>query len=190
MKSIKIIQKGLGTKAQIGFNEIMAVAWLLFITGVALSVYFIVHTTFSVSIDTSEAEGQSFASNLLYSGAISYYDEDIDRIYPEIIDGSKLRSDAIDNNLMYHKTPHEPSSGKFTLTNLEDGKSSSAYWNEEWFERLKPKSGLLGRGSPSIAEINNLVLIKDTNSEQVDEKEGEGKESPSLLKEEIIVPRG
>ena len=95
------IKIGLGRKAQIGFNEIMAVAWLLFITGVALSVYFIVHTTLGGSLDTSDVEGNSIADNILFSGAISYYDEDIDRIYPEVIDSSKFNEGSLDNSLNY-----------------------------------------------------------------------------------------
>ena len=173
------IKRGLGRKAQIGFNEIMAVAWLLFITGVALSVYFIVHTTLGGSLDTSDVEGNSIADNILFSGAISYYDEDIDRIYPEKVDISKFKSDSLDKSLSYDKPPYESSSGRFTLTNLEDAKSSTIYWSESWFERLKPKSGLGGRGSPNIIETKYIVIAGDEN----------GKEHPNILKEEIIIPR-
>lgn len=167
-------------KAQ-GFNEVIAIVYIIFLAAVVISLVFLVRHTVSLMVDSSRTEAESYMTYILYSKeGISYYDSIIDRVYPGTVDINKFSSAHLESSLSFHdlKANKEIPAGSFELINLETGKSRKIFWNEVWFLRLDVKSGLLGTGSPNKVSKKFPVIIKEN-----------GNEFPGLLYAEVIVPR-
>lgn len=171
-------------KAQ-GFNELYAIPYLVFIAVLMVSIVFIVRTSTSYLIDTSQTELSTYYNSILYSKqGVSYYDTEIDRVYPGMIAMNKFESSTLNSALHFIdvKENQELPSAKLTLTNLRTNQTRTIYWNEEWFTRLDIKSGFAGLGSPNKLDKTLPVSIRGGNVDV-------NRNNNGILRIEIIVPR-
>ncbi len=170
----------LGRKGQ-GFNETIAIVYIIFLAFVTISLVFLLRHTIFLFADTSRTEADTYLNFILYSReGLSYYDPDIDRVYPGVIDRARFVPGTIESGLSFQgvRADKELPAAKFELYNLRTGAVQQLYWNEQWFLRLEPKSGLFGTGSPNQVTKSFPIIIKNDTVED-----------PGLLAVEVIVPR-
>jgi hypothetical protein len=163
-----------------GFNEIMAIAYIIVLAFMTISIVFLAKHTSSLFVDTSGAELDSLYNFIIYSKeGISYYDPLIDRTYPGLVEESTFFSGRLDESMKFHEANDnaELPGARLTLTNLETGASKEMFWNEKWFNRLDKKTGLLGSGSPNHLDRSINVNIKSDE------------DYSAILRIEMVVPR-
>jgi len=172
--------KKLGSKG-LGFNEIMAFAYILTIVFITISLIFLVRHSVNLFVDTSRTEADTYHNFILYAKeGLSYYDPAIDRVYPGIIDVQRFVPGTLESSLAFqdvHPSKELPAA-KIELSDVTTGVQQELYWNEQWFLRLEPKSGLAGTGSPNAVKKSYPVVIKNGTDEHA-----------GILTIEVIVPR-
>jgi len=146
-------------------------------------VYMLIRSYIVTTVDVFDAQAEVFHDRLLYStNGISYYDHEIGRLYPGVIDMEKLDQQNFDsiilNSVYYGKEHVDPQSG---FENREIGAKMTAYsddnplyttkvayYNKDYYEYYRDVAlGLKGVKGPGGArkkgKISN-VLIKDGNT--------------------------
>ncbi|MBW2987061.1 hypothetical protein KY336_00795 [Candidatus Woesearchaeota archaeon] len=173
----KIIKMG---KKGFSFNQLFKLIELAFLIIIILSFVFLTRQTVQKSSDTSSAEAYSYLQNILYGkSGILYFDPDIDRQYPEIILYDRFNDFYLDNSIQI-ELPEKVEKPAAKLTLMDNtGQVKEVYWNKLWFDRLYPKAGGKGRGSP-YKLYEDLYVLKQMP---------DGKRLPSYLTIEMIVPK-
>lgn len=164
------------------------VLWIpkfIYITIAFLSVLFLVRMLVYNNIDTSSTEAKVLANRIFYSpNIISYFDAEIDRVYPGIIDLEKYTNLQVSPNEMDIKTLTYGSdngiiAAKVTLKNIETNSEYDIFYNKENYDFWEPRilSTVTG-GSGSVKSVieQRYVLIKVGNQLQ-----------KGILKMQVIV---
>ncbi|MBW3012848.1 hypothetical protein KY340_01465 [Candidatus Woesearchaeota archaeon] len=162
------------------FNQIFKLLELAFLLIIILSFVFLAKQTVQRSTDTSSAEAYSYLQNMLYSkSGILYYDSEIDRQFPGIIDMDNFNDIILDSSMQINMSENvELPAAKLTLID-QAGVLNEAYWHKKWYDRLYPKAGGKGRGSPRQL-IQDMYVLKKAQS---------GELIPAYLSIELIVPK-
>jgi hypothetical protein len=162
------------------FNQMFKLIELAFLIIIILSFVFLTKQTVQKSSDTSSAEAYSYLQNMLYGkNGILYFDPDIDRQYPDIILDAEFNDVVLDASIQLNLPEKvERPTAKLTLMD-QNGQVKEAYWNKLWFDRLYPKAGGKGRGSP-YKLYQDLYLLKELP---------DGSRQPAYLTIEMIVPK-
>lgn len=136
-----------------------------------LSVIFLLMMLVKINIDSSEAEGRIFINRIVYSpNAISYFDGDIIRAYPGVIDMQKFKKlqnrdlNELDTNALTYGQGNRLIAAKLVLINLIDNTEDAVYYNKENYDFWEPRilSTATG-GSGSVKPVNEqrYILVKD-----------------------------
>ncbi|MBD3259076.1 hypothetical protein GF371_00430 [Candidatus Woesearchaeota archaeon] len=162
------------------FNQLFKLLELAFLLIIILSFVFLTRHTVQKSTDTSSAEAYSYLHSMLYSkNGILYHDSDIDRQYPGIIDVSRFNDIYLDSSMLLNLSENvELPAAKLALLD-QSGMVREAYWHKKWYDRLYPKAGGRGVGSPRQL-YQDLYVLKRTAG---------GRLEPAYLSIELIVPR-
>jgi hypothetical protein len=162
------------------FNQVFKLIELAFLLIIIISFVFLTRQTVQRSTDTSSAEAYSYLQNMLYSkNGILYYDAEIDRQFPGIIDLNNFNDIVLDSSMQINMSEDvELPAAKLTLQD-QAGVLNEAYWHKKWYDRLYPKAGGKGRGSPRQLYEDMYVLKKMPSGELV----------PAYLSIELLVPK-
>lgn len=123
-------------------------------------------------VDIQELEASLLIDRIIYSkNCFSYYDENLRRPFPGIIDLNKFTSENLDSCIFYDydsegKTKNIYTSAKLTLKNLETEEKTSIYHNEDWYSNWFPLVGIRGAGGTKMYQESNYVLIQTENGLQ------------------------
>lgn len=163
----------LGKKSRtISDHLVLWIPKFIFITIAFLSVVFLVRLLVVNNIDTSGTEAMVLTNRIFYSpNIISYFDPEIGRAYPGIIDLEKYTKLQASPNEMDIKTlSYDGNNGiiaaKLTLENIESNSKYDIFYNRENYDFWEPRilSTVQG-GSGSVKSVTEqrYVLIKISN---------------------------
>ncbi len=175
-----------------GFNEIMAIVYILFLAFATVSLVFLVRHSVRLSVDTSRTEIDSYITYMLYAkNGLSLYDEDLDRVYPGTLDLARFKEGMLASSLNFADTAtsKELPAAKLELFDLQTKETRIMYWNELWFKRLDVKSGLAGTGSPNKKKKVFPVVIAQRSRVALTSGNESNYDHAGLLSLEVIVPR-
>ena len=136
---------------------------------VVLSVVFLVRMLVANNIDSTEAEARIFANRIFYSpNSISYFDPELSRAYPGIIDFAKFNSmqnsdvTFLDTSSLSYGKDNRLIAAKLSLKNMETREENDVYYNKENYLYWEPRTiqGVSGSGSVNAIDEQRYVLIK------------------------------
>lgn len=173
-------------KAEISQQVIYYIPRIIFTIFLVVSPVVIIRSFIADKIDIREAETAVFSETLLYSkNGISYYNPEIDRIYPGIIDINNLEDiqKRMNKKLIFGKSAKIGARITYYFDEIENypdpKKQKSIYYNEHQFNNLAPFEGLSGSGGSYINKKNlEVSYIYDY------------KTYPGKIMVEVAVPNG
>lgn len=123
------------------FEILMWIPRLMFLVVVMFTVMYLIRTYVTTTIDISELQANVFVNRVLYSPtSISYFDSDIGRLYPGIIEFDKFESQITEKSLeksIYYGEDNKEAGAKFILKDLNENKELTAFYNEDFFKEQK-----------------------------------------------------
>lgn len=129
-------------KAQTYETLMWAIPRFLFLIVVSLTILLLLRAFIVTNISIQPAEALLFINSALYGpGGFSYYDTEINRLYPGVVDQDNFNSARTKNGINYGVD--RALAAEFRIG------SGTANYNEAWFNRWIPiaKAGLKGPGS-------------------------------------------
>jgi hypothetical protein len=167
--------KNMNKKAQI-FEQVMYLPRVIILAALIFIVYALISSGIKNEIKTFDAESELIINRMIYSrSGISYYDENIDRVYPGIIDVKKLSN----LNAVFNLPADDVHlSARVTLTQTGKLEPIIHYLNGEWFQRWYPLTSLMGLGGKQYKREQLPVTVFEQGKELV----------PGILQIEIIIP--
>lgn len=171
-------------KAEISGEVILVIPKILFLTAVLFAVVILVKVFIVAAIDVRQVESNVLISRLLYSrDALSYFDQDINRVYSGVIDLNKFKElsannpNFLDNKVISYGADNPIISAKIILK--QEGKSDIiAYYNKDRYDKWVPRVLPTVRGG-----AGSVKSFKDTKYILVKEEE---KLSPAIMEFDII----
>ena len=155
-------------RAIISFNVMNFIPKIIFLAVVVLSIVFIVRGFVITDIDTRTAESYILINRIMYSpNTINYYDDDIERLYPGIVDLDNFNTERLEKAI----SPSENSGAKLTLL----GKEKTIYYNEEKYNRYLSYATVKEEGAEEISTRLYVLVRKD------------GKISSDILNVSVVV---
>ncbi len=151
------IHKKFGKKGSMTFNMIMMIPKLIFLTIVLLSVVILVSLFMTMSPGVNYKESDLFTLELLYSPhGISYYDTDLNRVLPGVIDEQELMRDTTEERLhssFYFGEPNEHISARIRFLDKDYNIFKTIYYNQGegktyGFKFWEPLAQRQGKGAP------------------------------------------
>lgn len=128
-------------KASISFQSLIWVFRIIFIIIMCFSVIFMIGAFISTHIDVFEAEADIFFQRLIHSkNGISYYNEEIDRLYPLVIDLDKLKSDSFKEEIeksIYYGDKNKQVGARIHVQDLEKKINLTLFYNKEFYNSKK-----------------------------------------------------
>lgn len=121
-------------KAQISLDVTRWILKIMFLVAVTVYITFVLFYFFTVRINTETLRTQILLHRFIYStDGISYFDPEIRRLYPEIVDLNKFKSDTLSRaiNSKY-------AAAKLTLRELSSNQVYKIYYNEPEFRAWLP----------------------------------------------------
>ncbi|MAE42771.1 hypothetical protein CMO93_03295 [Candidatus Woesearchaeota archaeon] len=118
-------------------------------------------------IDVTDLEAQIFTHSILNNkDGIIYYDEEIDRSYPEIIDLSKFNDktmEQIESNSIFYGKDNRHLAAKLELIDESGQIINKIVYNNKWYERWHTlaKTKVKGPGGSKEIVSSFYVLIKN-----------------------------
>jgi len=138
------------------FNTLMWFFKIFFLVVVLFTLIFLVRSFIITELDIFNAEADIFIQRLLLTrNGFSYYDEDLDRVYPGIVDLEKFSSVDIDkllNNSIYYGPENKRIAAGITLRDENDNTIKSIYYNPEyylWWKEMLEARWIKGPGGVS-----------------------------------------
>lgn len=151
-----------------------------------LSVIFLLRLVILTNIDASEAEARILTNRIFYSpNVISYYNPDIGRAYPGIIDFEKYKRlqnvdiNEVDTKTIAYGQSNKLIATKLTLENIEANTQDTIFYNKENYEFWEPRilSTVVG-GSGSVKSITEQRYVLIKNGDRLEK---------GILKMQVIV---
>ena len=129
-------------KASISFQSLIWVFRIIFIIIMCFSVIFMIGAFISTHIDVFEAEADIFFQRLVHSkNGISYYDEEIDRLYSLVIDIDKIKSDSFEEELgkaIYYGDENKQVGARIHVQDLEKNINITLFYNKDFYHYPLP----------------------------------------------------
>jgi len=123
------------------FEILMWIPRLMFLVVIMFAVMVLIRSYVTTTIDVSELQANVFINRILYSPtSISYFDAEIGRLYPGIIDFGKFQlhiNDKFLEKTIYYGEKNEEIGAKFALMDLNEGIELTAFYNEDFFKEQK-----------------------------------------------------
>ena len=128
-------------KAITTFEMLMWIPRIFFLVVLMFAVITLIRSFITTTVDVSELQANIFAKRILYSpNAISYFDSDLRRTYPGIIDFNKFKSQSIDKFLeksVYYGIKNREIGANLLLKDLSENSDISVFYNEDFFKEQK-----------------------------------------------------
>lgn len=123
------------------FEILMWVPRIIFLVIIMFAIMILIRSYITTTIDISELEANVFINRILYSPTgISYFDSNIDRTYPGIIEFDKFKSQITEKFLeksVYYGKKNTEVGAKFILKDLSEDKEITVFYNEDFFKEQK-----------------------------------------------------
>jgi len=142
---------------------------IIMISVIFIVTVLIVNRYIMSKVDVQELEASLLIDRMIYSrNCFSYYDDDLLRPFPGIIDLDKFTSENLDSCIFYDydsegKTKNIYTSAEVILTYLDSGEEEIIFHNEWWYSNWYPLRGIRGPGGTKSYKESNYVLIKTEN---------------------------
>lgn len=148
-------------------EDVVGFLWkILIMIVVFVVVFLLIRSHAKLEVDTFEAEADLFAFRMLYAkGALSYYDAEIDRVYPGVIEiegfGSEEYMDSLENAIYYLDNSHI--AAEISIVTEDGVDFGPIYFNEDYYRRWLPIARTFGTGPGAVRmkEKSFYVLLKD-----------------------------
>ncbi len=173
-----------GKRGEISGEIIMMIPKILFLTAVLFAVVILVKLYIITNTDIREVESNVLIGRLLYSKhGLSYFDEDLKRVYPGAIDLNKFKQigeanpNGLDMISLSYGSDNPIISAKITLKQ-ESKDDVIAFYNKNKFDQWEPRTlSTVKGGAGSVKSFRKevYVLVNDN-----------GKFSPAILEFNII----
>lgn len=128
-------------KGTMSFEILMWVPRLAFLVVIMFVIMVLIRSYVTTTIDISELQANIFINRILYSPTgISYFDEDIERTYPGVIESDKFKSQITEKFLeksIYYGGANKEVGAKFVLKDLSENKETIIFYNENFFKEQK-----------------------------------------------------
>ena len=157
-------------RSLISGEMIMVIPKIIFLIAVLFAVVILIKVFIVTHIDVRQVDANLFVNRVLLSKvAISYYDEDIGRVYPGIVslkrfqEISSINPNALDEEIISYGADNPILAAKMNLSR-EGYADIVAYYNKENFDRWEPRvlPGVKGGpGSVKSFQKQKYVLVKD-----------------------------
>jgi len=159
-KTIRILKNKRGD--QISFDVGLAIPLLIFLIVLFLSYVFFTQSFMSVKTYTKPAEVRVYAARILYDKeCFSFYDEELDRVYPDIMEEARLNNDVFEKCMNF--TVRDHMAAKVEITK-EDSTKVEAFYNKENYDLWQAFVGLSGEGSATEYVEEGPIVLMDKNS--------------------------
>lgn len=173
-------------KGAISEHLVLWIPKFIFLIIAFLSVIFLLRLLVVYNIDATEAEARVLTNRIFYSpNVIPYFDSDIARAYPGIVDFEKYKKlqnsdvNEIDTRTITYGQDNKLIAAKMTLQNFETNAQDVVFYNKENYEFWEPRilSTVVG-GSGSVNSITEQRYVLINNA---------GKMKKGTLKMQVIV---
>ena len=151
-------------------HVILWIPKFIFLIIAFLSVIFLIRLLVLVNVDATEAEARVMANRIYYSpNAISFYDSQLGRAYPGIIDFEKFKklqtpgANELDSRVLTYGESNSLIAAKLELKNLETNSDEMVFYNKENYDFWEPRilsTVTGGSGSVKSYEEQRFVLLK------------------------------
>jgi len=132
---------------------------LLLLSAALLVLMGLVHLYVVTRIDTTDAETFVFINRVTFSPhGISFYDEDIGKSYPGIIDFDKFNGEVLKKSI--DLPTNRIIAARLSLNELDGKNLKDAYFNKEWYYNWLPKKHLSGPGAVTSTQKTSYVLLR------------------------------
>jgi hypothetical protein len=163
------------------FNTLMWIFKIFFLVIVLFTVVLLVRSFIVTELDVFNAEADIFMQRVIMSrNGISYYDSDIDRLYPGIIDMTKFgKLNEILNSSISYGDENSKIAANFILVDEKNTTVAAAVFNPYFYERWKQMLNaqwIKGPGGVKSTTKQISVLIKGNELKK------------GILITEIIIP--
>jgi hypothetical protein len=153
----------LNKKAIFSEDAVLMILNLLLLIIVAVLLVFLIGLFTVNELNVQRMEAEVLKDRILYSkNCISYYDSEIDRSYPGIIDLAKFKEESLENCL-YFKEKQNNVAARISLTDAKDYEYKSVYYNKDWFENWQPLVAIPGPGGTKAFAYTLNVVVRDEN---------------------------
>lgn len=150
-------------------DSVVAYIWKLFFTVIVFTILLIfINGAVKYDIDTFPTEANILSFRLLYAkGALSYYDAELHRNYPGIIDLSRFRQGMLDSVIDY-KADSDHITAKIELEDIQGNEYDPIYLNKEAYMKWYPVAKTKGKGpgAAQFMEKSFYVLVKDIHEKE------------------------
>lgn len=123
------------------FEMLIWIPRIIFIVVIMFAIMVLIRSYVTTTIDTSEVEANIFINRLIYSrNGISYFDLEINRVYPGVVDLSKFNSQQKEQFLektIYYGIKNMEIGAKLVLKDIDKNSEFSAFYNEDFFKEQK-----------------------------------------------------
>lgn len=157
-------------RSVISGEMIMAIPQIIFLIAVMFAFVILIKIFIITQIDVRQVDANIFINRVLLSkGAISYYDKDLNRMYPGIISLERFREigslnpNMLDKEIISYGADNPILAAKMTLKR-EGYADLIAYYNKENFDRWEPKVLPEVKGGPGSVRAfkrQRYVLVKE-----------------------------
>lgn len=179
-------------RGEFGHNELSYLVKVALVFIVFLVFTLMIRSHIKTEIDTQKTEADILFYRFIYSPhGLSYYDQDLDRLYPGIIDlGKMFGEDGMTGNLekavSYAGDDGGHIGARFKLFNSTGQEIMTFFYHEDAFRRMYPLSfGGSGPGSARRTEHSLYVLMHNAALlEKLDERDAMGASQRQRLIEE------
>ena len=153
-------------RGQISEEVMLFIPRIIFLIAVLFAVVLLVKIFIITTIDINQVEANVLINRILYSkGGLAYYDKNIGRLYPGIVDLNKFRElsasnpNLLDNLVISYGFDNPIIAAKITLKNMQLPNSQEKDWNnivifynKEKFEKWEPRILSTVKGGEGIVK--------------------------------------
>jgi len=165
-------------KGDINFSVVNWIMAIIFTICVGVFVYYMVEGHLIKEVNVQDAEMEIFIQRLLYSrNGISYYDTQLNRLYPGIIAIENFNQDYADKNLepaIFYGTENRLIGAKMELLEKDGRKIENLVvkYNAEFYDEKEVlyragKGTTIGKGAVTGKELKVPVLITEKGTTRV-----------------------
>lgn len=154
-------------KSELSFQGVIWIPRIIFIIVSIFAVVILVNTFISKKIDIADIEADLLYQRLIYSNyGLSYYDEEINRFYPGVIDINKFATGSIEKELensIFYGEDNNYIGAKILLKDIKEENEYVIFYNKDFFnDKLEIyNANLKGVGAVTGVERNIPILINE-----------------------------
>lgn len=145
-------------RAQVSFHLLQTIPRFIFLILVLFSVVFLVRSYVADNLNVQDVQAEVFSDRILYSpNGILYFDSDLKRAVPGIIDPSKLNDKQLDNLMDYKDGGFI--AANISLVDFNGNFVSSGSYNHQTYSRWNPVALAKIPGSGGVKRFMKSIFV-------------------------------